>query len=59
MIDCDEFGEIWQPTRILKIHEWSDDKLVVMNVERIGEQRLIWKLENAMNGERFFVKPTI
>ena len=59
MIDCDEFGEIWQPTRILKIHKWSDDKLVVMNVERIGEQRLIWKLENAMNGERFVVKPTI
>ena len=28
------------------IHEWSDDKLIAMNVERIGEKRTIWKFKN-------------
>ena len=35
----------WQ-TQNLIIYEWSDDKLIAMNVERIGEKRTIWKFTN-------------
>ena len=45
-VNCDVCGKIWRTTFNLKIHKWSDDKLIAMYVERCRKRRTVWKITN-------------
>ena len=45
-VDCNECGNRCKKTHNLKIHKWSEDKPIAMNVERDVGQCTIWKFTN-------------
>ena len=45
-VDCNECGIRCKKTHNLKIHKWSEDKPIAMNVERDAGGGTIWKFPN-------------